>query len=521
MPKIPGNCVLPETLFATLLTSTAVIISPKIAEFFPHAPLFQRRSWSQKALNSLYRGAMLVAVALLIAVSAACRLSAAEQIRLPADLLADGWISLFDGETLFGWQPTSDADWKVENGAVTATSGKEGFLMTDLEYANYELHVEFRAPETTNSGVFLHTPLHPTDPAVDCYELNIAPQDNPFPTGSLVKRKKWASGLLAANLASLPQMIGSADKPEKAGKKNPTKDSEPQATAKAAQSAASPSSPSVVRETDGWHAFDVRMADGDIDICLDGKRLYAYKDESPLRRGHIGLQFREGPVSFRNIRLRPVGLKPMLNGKDLSGWNTDKSESAKFEVVEPQESSGSLPLVGRAGEGGEAGASAAHASAELRVTGGRGQLESNDEYGDFVMQLQCRVDGDGLNSGVFFRSIPHDFWNGYECQINNKIKDNDPTKPADFGTGAIYRRVPARRVVSKDHEWFNMTLAATGPNIAAWVNGYQVTDWTDKRPPHENPRSGLRTRPGTIILQAHDATTNLRFKNLRIAELPK
>ena len=52
------------------------------------------------------------------------------------------------------------------------------------------------------------------------------------------------------------------------------------------------------------------------------------------------------------------------------------------------------------------------------------------------------------------------------------------------------------------------------------VNGYQVTDWTDHRPPHDNPRSGLRLEPGTISLQAHDPTTNLRFRNLRIAELP-
>jgi hypothetical protein len=146
-------------------------------------------------------------------------------------------------------------------------------------------------------------------------------------------------------------------------------------------------------------------------------------------------------------------------------------------------------------------------------------LESNGQYGDFLLQLQCRVDADGINSGVFFRSIPHDFQNGYECQIQNSYKDNDPTKPADFGTGGIYRRSPARRVLSKDHKWFYLTLAATGPHIAAWVNGYQVTDWTDTRPPDENPRKGLRTKPGTIILQAHDATTNVRFKNLKIAEL--
>ncbi len=270
----------------------------------------------------------------------------------------------------------------------------------------------------------------------------------------------------------------------------------------------------------------------------------------PLR-GHISLQFREGPVAFRNIRLKPLNLRPMLNGKDLAGWNTANVENSKFEVAPPLDSSGSLPptsnssgplpLYGtnehglpdvaraqavvrakhRAGEGGESGTSVPPTSAELIVTNGRGILETEASYGDFLLQLDAYVDGDGLNSGVFFRSIPREYANGYESQIHNGYKDNDPTKPTDFGTGAIYRRTPARQVVSKDREWFTKTIVATGPHIAVWVNGYQVTDWTDDRPEHENPRNGRRTKPGTISLQGHDPTTNLRFRNLRIVELPE
>ena len=41
--------------------------------------------------------------------------------------------------------------------------------------------------------------------------------------------------------------------------------------------------------------------------------------------------------------------------------------------------------------------------------------------------------------------------------------------------------------------------------------------WTDTRPAHENPRSGRRLAPGTIMIQGHDPTTNLSFRNLRIA----
>ena len=397
--------------------------------------------------------------------------------QLTPEQIAEGWISLFDGETLFGWTPTSEANWKVEEGAIAVSEGEQGFLMTNSEFGDYELQFEFKAPATTNSGVFLRTPLKPTDPAKDCYELNISPEDNPYPTGSFVGRAK-SPGVLASNGLRLK-----APKPLRAW-------------------------------DDEWHSFHVILTGDNILVYLDDALVNEYVDKNPTTRGRIGLQFREGPVAFRNIRVKPLGLQPMFNGKDLGGWNDDQKRTSKFEIGSAQDSSGSLPLEGRGPVETPAG------DFELRVTNGSGQLESDATYGDFTMQFDTRVDGDALNSGVFFRCIPREYMNGYECQISNKITDGDPTKPTDFGTGAIYRRIAARKVNARDHEWFTTTIVATGPHIAVWVNGLQVTDWTDKRPPNDNPRSGLRTAAGTISLQGHDPTTDIRFRNMRIGELP-
>jgi hypothetical protein len=52
------------------------------------------------------------------------------------------------------------------------------------------------------------------------------------------------------------------------------------------------------------------------------------------------------------------------------------------------------------------------------------------------------------------------------------------------------------------------------------VNGFPVTDWTDNRPIHDNARNGCRLEKGPISLQGHDPTTDLNFRNIRIAELP-
>ena len=408
--------------------------------------------------------------------------------QLTPEQIVEGWISLFDGETLFGWTPTSKANWKVEAGAIAVSEGEQGFLMTNSEFGDYELHFQFKAPATTNSGVFLRTPLKPTDPAKDCVELNIAPKENPFPTASLVGRLKVALEPASYGVDDPNQPTRRVGGPGRA----------------------------VDAWQEGWHAFDLVLEGSTVRISLDGVLLTTYiaNNSSVPLRGHIGLQFREGPVAFRNIRLKPLGLQPMLNGKDLAGWNDEQKKTSKFEIVASQDSSGSLPLEGRGPEESKVG------DFELRVTNGSGQLESDATYGDFTMQFETRVDGDGLNSGVFFRCIPREYMNGYECQISNKITDGDPTKPTDFGTGAIYRRIAARRVNARDHEWFTTTLVATGPNVAVWVNGLQVTDWTDPRPPHDNPRSGLRTAAGTISLQGHDPTTDIRFRNMRIGELP-
>jgi hypothetical protein len=372
---------------------------------------------------------------------------AVAQVPAPAPLplsdaeLADGWIRLFDGSTLFGWQATTDADWQVVDGAITVSKGDQGLLCTTTAFSNYVLSVEFRSAKGTNSGIFLHTAPTPQDPAHDCYELNIADADNPFPTGSLVKRQK---------------VNGSFD------------------------------------STD-WQRYEITVLGDTITVVLDGQEILQHQDAKPLQRGLIGLQLNEGLVAFRDIKLKPLQLAPLFNGKDLTGWKSYPEMASKFTVND---------------------------QGWLNVQDGRGQLETEQMLGDFILQLECITHAADLNSGIFFRCIPGDVMMGYECQIHNGVENQDATRPKDCGTGGFFRRQDARRVVAEDLKWFHQTLIVNGPHMAAWVNGYQVSDWTDTRPAHENPRKGLRQAAGTIMIQGHDPTTNISFRNLEAAELP-
>jgi hypothetical protein len=367
---------------------------------------------------------------------------AQEPNQLTAEELAEGWISLFDGQTLYGWTPVTKANWQVEDGAITVSSGEKGLLRTTSQFGNYRLKVDFQCPATTNSGIFLHTSPRPDGPTIDCYELNIATEEvSPFPTGSLVGRAKAEKAI----------------------------------------------------DTTQWHTFEAKIAGEQITIMVDDAEVLSYTDPQPLGRGFIGLQFNEGDVKFRNIKLRPLGLNSLFNGKDLSGWRSHAESESKFSVTD---------------EG------------ELNVKNGRGLLETEAEFADFVLQLECISYGEHLNSGVFFRCIPGDFMMGYEMQIQNGYADGDRTKPLDCGTGGIFRRADARLVNADDHKWFAMTLVAVGPHMAAWVNGVQVSDWTDTRKADENPRRGLRRAAGTLQIQGHDPTTNLSFRDLFAGELP-
>lgn len=222
-------------------------------------------------------------------------------------------------------------------------------------------------------------------------------------------------------------------------------------------------------------------------------------------------------LELRDVTLLPLGQKPLFNGKNLDGWKefTGKKYASKFSVND---------------------------KLEINLKNGPGDLQTVGQYADFCMQIECFCNGKDLNSGVFFRCRPNEYQNGYEAQIHNKFLDkpktyvvevHDPVNhkltdkkkvqsaAADYGTGAIYRRIPVRKSVAKDGEWFTMTIVAHGNHMATWVNGVQVVDWDDNRPPNDNARNGCRLEAGHISLQGHDPTTDLSFRNIRLAEYPK
>lgn len=364
---------------------------------------------------------------------------------LSEEQLKAGWISLFDGSSLFGWDVPDASNWHMEDSSIVADSGERSLLLTPFRFDDFEMLCDFHLEPGGNSGIFLRTAENLHDPATDTYELNICDNHPTHATGSFVGRHVTDG---------VPPVEGE------------------------------------------WHTFRILCEGERIQVWLDDNPIVDFTDtsEAKLLTGRIGLQMNTGRIAFRNVFLRPVSSRPLFNGQDLSGWRVVPGSKSEFSVVDHS----------------------------IHVSNGPGFLETEETFGDFVLHLEARTNGVGLNSGVFFRAMQGTEQapsHGYEMQIQHAFRNNDRTQPEDFGTGAIFRRIPARYIVGNDHEWVTQTLIAQENRFATWVNGYQVVNWQDERKPDSNPRQGQRLEPGHISLQGHDPTTDLDFRTIRIHTL--
>jgi hypothetical protein len=152
--------------------------------------------------------------------------------------------------------------------------------------------------------------------------------------------------------------------------------------------------------SESWFEITVSVTDKGITHSLrEAGRRFTFQPpqkavERKFERCHIGLT--GNGVIFRNIQLKPLGGKPLFNGKDLVGWK-------KFEA-DPKRAKSSFTVT---------------KEGWLNLKNGPGDLQTEAEWADFVLQLDCISNGKHLNSGVFFRCRPGEYQQGYEAQIHN------------------------------------------------------------------------------------------------------
>jgi hypothetical protein len=198
----------------------------------------------------------------------------------PGDKSDDGFVPLFNGTDLTGWTVLGGKIdvWGADHGILFVDGKGGGWLMTEKEYSDFEIRLDFKMPRAGNSGVALRAPLM-GNPAYDGMEIQLL--DDPW-----YKDEKNYKGLRPTQLSgSIYDVVPPAkDALKPVGEWNTI-----HITAKGRQ---------VTVELNG-----VKIVDANLDDHKDR----ADKHPGLLRtKGHLGLQSHDGRVEFRNLAVKAL-----------------------------------------------------------------------------------------------------------------------------------------------------------------------------------------------------------------------
>jgi len=200
-----------------------------------------------------------------------------------------GWRLLFDGSSLSGWRSLAGTEpgtgWKVLDGAIVRTA-KSGDLLTVDEFGDFELSIDWKVEDATNSGILYRVALGEDQTYFTGPEYQIL--DN-IKGGDRFDPKHLAGALY--DLVAPPR-----DFTRPVGSWNHTR--------------------IVVR---GWHIEHWLNGEKIVDVDLASPEGISLKMHSKFNamphfaayaRGHIALQDHDGMVAFRNIMIRDLGTAP-------------------------------------------------------------------------------------------------------------------------------------------------------------------------------------------------------------------
>ena len=168
-------------------------------------------------------------------------------------------IKLFNGTNLDGWHAMGENQWLVENGVLRSPHSGAN-LVTDKKFNDFKLHVEFRCPKGSNSGIYLR----------GRYEVQIEDSKGKLPQKDLM-------GAVYGFLT--PSEMAAKDAGE-------------------------------------WQSYDITLIGRMITVVANGKEIISNQaipgitggalDSNEGEPGPIYIQGDHGPIEYRNIVLTPA-----------------------------------------------------------------------------------------------------------------------------------------------------------------------------------------------------------------------
>lgn len=212
----------------------------------------------------------------------------------------NGWISLFDGKTTKGWHSYGKdhvgSAWKVEDGVLhlDGASKKDskaegGDMVTDEEFENFDLKLEWKISPKGNSGVIFYVKEDPSK-----YEntYNSGPEMQVLDNGSPTVLGHSDAKLYTHRAGDLYDLLASKDAVKPAGE---------------------------------WNQAEIIVSKGKLDFYLNGvhtlsttlwndtwwkmiaiSKFKDMKDFGTFKKGKIALQDHGDDVWYRNIKIKKL-----------------------------------------------------------------------------------------------------------------------------------------------------------------------------------------------------------------------
>ena len=408
----------------------------------------------------------------------------------------EGFRAIFNGKDLEGWHGmphfdprdlarmpeemrkkqitewTNDAKqhWTVENGELV-NDGHGAYLVTDEEFADYEMLIDYKTVPLADSGIYLKA-----NPQVQIWDYT---EESKFKLGA-----DKGSGGLWNNSA------GAAGK-----------------------------DPSVKADKafGEWNSFRIRQIGARTSVWLNGQMVVDnaimenYWDrESPLfAKGPVCLQTHGGEIRWRNIFVREIpaeeanailakhesdGFVSAFNGKDLAGW---AGAADNYEVVD----------------------------GTIRCKEGKGGiLHTSEEYANFAVRLEFLTPPSG-NNGLAIRTDGKGD-PAYDAMCELQVLDNEHANYAKLDArqyhGSVYGMAAAKRgFLRPAGAWNYQEVTVNGTTIRVELNGNvilnadvsKVTEFLGDR-----PHPGKDRKSGYFGFAGHGDA--VQFRNVSLKRLP-
>lgn len=208
--------------------------------------------------------------------------SSAVRVADDPDEADQGFVPLFDGATLDGWErfggkPGHEGVWKVEGGRIVMDGEGGGWIAPARDYGDFELVLEYRLAPGSNSGVYLRAPADASHISRTGMEIQIL--DDPHPRYADIQ--PWQR---CGSLYHVAPAVGAAE---------------------------------VLKPAGEWNRLRVRLRGPELEVFLNDRRVVQTRlDAHPeleaehpgLKRtsGRVGLQSHDGRVEFRDIRVKTL-----------------------------------------------------------------------------------------------------------------------------------------------------------------------------------------------------------------------